>query len=77
LKTFNDGWSVQFLKPVDMAKAGFIYLGIQDHVKCLSCFKDFDDWQQDDDPLVKHLVQSPQCPFLCDPKSKYQINVIF
>jgi len=77
LKTFDDGWSVQFLRPVDMAKAGFIYLGIQDHVKCLSCSQNIDNWQQGDDPLIKHIYQSPQCSFVCEPKSNYQINLIF
>ena len=57
-----------------MAQAGFIYLGIQGRVKCFSCSKDFDDWQEDDDPLSKHILQSPQCSFVQEPTSKYQIN---
>ena len=74
LRTFDDRWHVQFLQSIEMAKAGFIYLGIQDCVKCLSCSKDFDNWQEGDDPLAKHKFQSPECPFVRDPTSKYQIN---
>ncbi|XP_050525793.1 baculoviral IAP repeat-containing protein 2-like isoform X2 [Daktulosphaira vitifoliae] len=63
LKTFNDEWKLEFLRPTQMAKAGLYYLGKQDRVRCMFCSKEFDYWQQGDDPLVEHKRKSPQCPF--------------
>ena len=76
LRTFDDKWRVEFLRPIEMAKAGFIYLGIEDRVKCLSCSKDLEHWKPGDDPLAEHIFHSPHCPFLREPISKYQINLI-
>ena len=75
LKTFDVGWCVEFLRPFQMAQAGFIYSGVGDCVKCLSCSKDLENWQLGDDPLAEHLSHSPQCPFIREPISKYQINL--
>jgi len=77
LKTYDDGWCVPFLRPIEMAKAGFSYLGIQDQVKCFFCSIVIESWQQDDDPITEHRLHSPECPFICAIKSKYKINLIF
>lgn len=63
LETFNCGWPLDFLQPKIMANAGFHYKGIKDRVECAYCSREFDDWKREDDPLVEHKRNSPQCPF--------------
>jgi len=75
LLTFNN-WSVEFLNPYGMAQAGYFYTGIQDRVKCLLCMTEYSNWQQNDFPFDKHAFQSPQCPYVIEHRSKYQINYI-
>ncbi|VVC34546.1 Hypothetical protein CINCED_3A005156 [Cinara cedri] len=63
LRTFDNGWKLEYITPHQMADAGFFYLGVQDRVRCLFCSKEFDSWQRGDYPLVEHKKQSPQCAF--------------
>jgi hypothetical protein len=74
--TFQD-WPVSFIRPHEIAEAGYFYTGVQDRVKCLSCTTEFGNWQQQDIPFDKHAFQSPQCLYVITFKSKYQINLIF
>ncbi|XP_025192151.1 putative inhibitor of apoptosis [Melanaphis sacchari] len=64
LSSFNEMWRVNFLRPCDMAQAGFFYLGIGDQVKCGKCCKEFLDWEFADDPLQQHIRLSPDCSFV-------------
>ncbi|XP_026819283.1 putative inhibitor of apoptosis [Rhopalosiphum maidis] len=61
--TFSN-WRVNFLRPYEMAEAGYFYTGVQDRVKCLLCMTEFGNWQQQDIPFDKHAFQSPQCPYV-------------
>ncbi|XP_049814079.1 putative inhibitor of apoptosis [Schistocerca nitens] len=69
LETFQDGnWFKEFLPPEDLAHAGFYrpnYQSDDDTVKCVYCEIEQSGWQPGDDPLVRHLCQSPKCPFVC------------
>jgi hypothetical protein len=76
LLTFQ-GWPVDFLRPREMAEAGYFYTGVQDRVKCLICMIEFGNWQQHDIPFNKHAFYAPRCPFVIAHRSKYQINLIF
>ncbi|XP_060845318.1 E3 ubiquitin-protein ligase XIAP-like [Rhopalosiphum padi] len=61
--TFHD-WPVSFLRPHEMAEAGYFYTGVRDRVKCLLCTTEFGNWQQQDIPFDKHAFQSPQCQYV-------------
>jgi len=37
LRTFGDKWPLPFLHPSRLAKAGFVYLGRGDCVRCVFC----------------------------------------
>ncbi|VVC29531.1 Zinc finger, RING-type,Zinc finger, RING/FYVE/PHD-type,BIR repeat [Cinara cedri] len=63
LKSFEVNWKLDFIKPDQLAKAGFYFLGKQDRVRCAFCSKGFEDWQCDDKPSFVHKNQSPKCPF--------------
>ena len=64
LKTF-DSWC-EANKPckVDMAKAGFIFLGFEDQTICVFCGIRIHKWTPHDVPFVEHKKYSWGCPFL-------------
>ena len=76
-KSFGSGWCVEFLRPMEMARAGFLYSGVKDFVKCFFCSQEFYGWIEGEDPLAEHMRHSPHCTFVCEAKSKYQINLMF
>lgn len=63
LKTFND-WPCTFLKPKNLAKAGFYYTKKEDLVKCAYCGVEIGKWQRGDDIVTDHKRWSPNCTFL-------------
>ncbi|XP_027839595.2 putative inhibitor of apoptosis isoform X1 [Aphis gossypii] len=63
LKSFHN-WPVNFLRPDNMAEAGFCYLGVKDLVKCIECKRDFCGWSQEKNPIQEHILKSPDCPFI-------------
>lgn len=77
LKTFNDGWRLDFLTPSQMAKAGFYYMGKQDRVKCMFCSHEFDYWCRGDDPVAEHKRKAPQCQFFNENKGNLNMLYIF
>lgn len=65
LKTFNDcEWKLKFITPMQLAEAGFRYVGEPDRVICTHCSREFGHWKQGDDPKVVHKKKSPRCPFI-------------
>ncbi|XP_022236856.1 baculoviral IAP repeat-containing protein 2-like [Limulus polyphemus] len=66
LKTFQYSWPLSFIKPQDLAKAGFFYLGSRDRVQCPYCLGVVSSWEQGDDPVVEHLRHFPRCPFIME-----------
>lgn len=55
-KTFTFDWPHQEgpLSVVNMARAGFYYLGVPDMVQCHDCAIILKGWQNNDDPWKKH-----------------------
>lgn len=65
LLTFNS-WPQRFnfVKPLDLARAGFIYTGYSDVVRCKFCKIELGQWRRGDCPMTDHLRWSPSCPFI-------------
>ncbi|XP_025203225.1 putative inhibitor of apoptosis [Melanaphis sacchari] len=64
LLSFNETWPINFLRPYDMARAGFFYSGVNDEVECHVCGIEFYDWKHGDDPLQLHTRYFMHCPFI-------------
>ncbi|XP_006775306.1 PREDICTED: baculoviral IAP repeat-containing protein 3 [Myotis davidii] len=63
LLTFQT-WPLTFLSPIDLAKAGFYYIGPGDRVACFACGGKLSNWEPKDDAMSEHLRHFPHCPFL-------------
>jgi hypothetical protein len=48
----------------EFAKAGFIYFNDADRVQCVFCLGIVEGWVNGDDPMTKHRLCYPQCPFV-------------
>ena len=71
LETFtrNPPWPhshIHRLRPDVMVKAGFIFTGKEDIVKCLTCFLQVGQWLERTalEPIVVHRREQPLCPFV-------------
>lgn len=62
LRTFEEKWLLKFITPEQLARAGFYSMGRQDHVRCPVCQYEASYWSPGEDPLVEHMVRSPNCP---------------
>lgn len=64
LKSFA-GWPASTGQEVErMTKAGFYYVGSQDHVKCFYCGGGLRNWEARDDPWAEHARWFPKCTFV-------------
>ena len=57
-------WTVTFVQPADLAKAGFYSLNGQDMCRCPFCPAVLGDWEEGDHPMTEHEKFSPNCPFV-------------
>ena len=57
-------WSVRFIKPADLAKAGFYSLKSLDKCRCAFCHSRVEDWVEGDQPMKEHAKLCPECPFV-------------
>lgn len=78
LQSFKDRWPKHFfIKPLDLANAGFYYYGQGDKVQCFFCKLILKDWCQSDIAQEEHFKWSSDCAFLqmtfCGPRS-HNIN---
>ncbi|XP_013418147.1 E3 ubiquitin-protein ligase XIAP-like [Lingula anatina] len=76
---FPDSCSV---RPSELAKVGFFYLGTSDIVKCAYCGGKIGSWSRGDDAFGEHLKHFPLCPFVQqrqrrEQNSTQQSNVSF
>lgn len=55
--------SLKRLTP-ELAKAGLFYNGNSDHTVCFYCGAAQKNWNENSDPLSKHLEEQPNCAFL-------------
>lgn len=66
------GWPTQrTLRPDDLCKAGFFYLGEGDKCRCFYCGNTLLKWDPEDDPLLEHAKWFPDCAWL-----KLKINTV-
>lgn len=62
LKSFTELWpGTGFQDPVQMANAGFYYLGVGDNVKSFCCNIHLRSWSPEDIPIREHSRWSPNC----------------
>ncbi|KAH8283633.1 hypothetical protein KR018_010235 [Drosophila ironensis] len=61
LETFNN-WPNPNITPQALAKAGFYYLNVLDHVKCVWCNGVIAKWEKNDNAFDEHRRFFPQCP---------------
>lgn len=65
LQSFKD-WPKHHVapQPLDMAAAGFYYLGVGDQVRCFYCQVGVKNWEKGDSAIGEHQKWSPICPYL-------------
>jgi len=63
-KTFSGRWPLDFIRPADLANAGFIYTGRDDIVQCVFCREFIGRWNREDFPHTEHRSIFPTCPFV-------------
>ena len=76
LETFQLWPASSPIKPVDLAAAGFYYLGADDQVKCYKCDLILRQWRLGEDPWVEHKRFRPSCPFIreIDSGKRFQVT---
>jgi len=52
------------VRPDHLAEYGFIYLNVNDAVKCVYCTLRMSGWKIGNNPLVEHQNNSRHCPFI-------------
>merc|ERR1719245_2492132 len=57
-------WTVPYIRPADLARAGFYSLHNLDSCKCAFCDNCVGDWVEGDDPMTEHTNLFPLCPFV-------------
>ncbi|XP_073518225.1 baculoviral IAP repeat-containing protein 2 isoform X1 [Phyllobates terribilis] len=63
LGTFTN-WSLSFLAPSELAKAGFYYVGPGDKVACFACDGKLSNWEPKDNAMSEHRRHFPNCQFV-------------
>ncbi|XP_048768014.2 baculoviral IAP repeat-containing protein 7-A-like [Ostrea edulis] len=65
LKSYTISWpGTEFQDPVQMANAGFFYLGYGDHVQCFCCNIHLSSWDSQDIPIQEHARWNSRCGHL-------------
>lgn len=64
LQTFKKWYLNLVQNPSDLANAGFVWTGVSDAVKCVSCNCIIRNWTTRHRPLQRHLDESENCEFL-------------
>lgn len=59
-----EGWPVDFISEIVLAKTGFYFLGKEDRVQCQFCKVILHEWTKGDDEVHEHIKWSPRCPLL-------------
>ncbi|CAM4611282.1 unnamed protein product [Leuciscus chuanchicus] len=76
LHTFVNWPSRITVRPDQLAKAGFYYVGRNDDVKCFCCDGGLRCWEPGDDPWVEHAKWFPRCEYLLQEKGQDFVNQI-
>nr|XP_006812129.1 PREDICTED: baculoviral IAP repeat-containing protein 2-like [Saccoglossus kowalevskii] len=64
LKSFNNFPQNSPMKPEELARAGFYYLGYADTVQCFICNGMLNNWRDGDIAMVEHRDHFPMCHFI-------------
>lgn len=64
MRTFRDWPPALKQQPLELADAGFYYIGLSDQVKCFYCDGGLRNWQPEDDPWVEHARWFSKCVFV-------------
>lgn len=65
LRSYENGWSEHVPVRTDaLAKAGLVFTGVGDSVRCFFCGGGLRNWDRDDDPWLEHATWYPECVFL-------------
>lgn len=65
LGTFQGRWPTNsVVRPQDLARAGFYYVGVADVARCVFCQISLKAWEPGDVPMEEHKKHSPLCPFV-------------
>uniref|UniRef100_A0A674A111 RING-type E3 ubiquitin transferase n=1 Tax=Salmo trutta TaxID=8032 RepID=A0A674A111_SALTR len=64
------------VRPEQLAKAGFYYVGRNDDVKCFCCDGGLRCWESGDDPWVEHAKWFPRCVYLLQEKGQEFVHQI-
>ncbi|XP_020321223.2 baculoviral IAP repeat-containing protein 2 isoform X1 [Oncorhynchus kisutch] len=64
------------VRPDQLAKAGFYYVGRNDDVKCFCCDGGLRCWESGDDPWVEHAKWFPRCQYLLQEKGQEFVHQI-
>ena len=59
-----------------MAEAGFIYLGLDDCVKCWYCGGGLKNWEVAEEPWCEHAKHFPSCEFVLQNTGKEYVQKI-
>ena len=65
LKTFAN-WTLTYITPFQLARAGFFYTGVNDRVRCSSCSCSIDKWNLSSDPFKEHVAWDNKYLFILD-----------
>jgi len=84
LETFQSWPANAKVEAWKMARAGLLYTGQGEEVRCIWCGVVMGEWQFGDQVMARHRQTSPQCPFVlqtsdnvpCDPISDNSVSVI-
>ena len=74
LRTFCFWPATSSANVFELARAGFLFTGRDDVVKCFTCNGNLKEWKQDDNPLESHKEFYPDCPYI---KELEDANKIF
>ena len=66
LNTFFTWPQTAYIKPFELAKAGFIYSGTGDAVKCYKCGVSLRNWEPNDNAWAEHEKWSPNCKLVIE-----------
>ncbi|XP_059165760.1 baculoviral IAP repeat-containing protein 3-like [Physella acuta] len=75
IQTFKT-WPNSGISHVDLAKSGFYYKGIKDHLTCFFCGMILSEWKQGDDPFVEHARWYPQCRYIRQHKGQAFVDAV-
>ncbi|OXU31188.1 hypothetical protein TSAR_001649, partial [Trichomalopsis sarcophagae] len=63
LQSFEN-WPSEYVRPADLAAAGFYFTKQIDRVRCFECSTEICRWEQGDDPMVEHQRWGGRCRFI-------------